>query len=132
MHKKGLHAKALHDFNEAIKMDPKLANAFLGRGWTHESLKQYDDAIKDFEEAIHFDAKMHNAYHGKGGALYDKGMYPQALEAFNKVIELAPKFANAYSWRALVHDKLGHPAEAAADRRREAELKEEERKAKRP
>ena len=52
---KGAPEKAIADYDEAIRLDPKYADAFFNRGgvWYHK--KEYDKAIADYDEAIRLD-----------------------------------------------------------------------------
>ena len=39
--------KALADFNRVILLEPRYTSAYAYLGWTHEELKEYDQAISD-------------------------------------------------------------------------------------
>ena len=58
--------KAIADFNEAIRLDPKLALAFTDRGNAWRAKKEYDKAIADFNEVIRLDPKNAWAYNSRG------------------------------------------------------------------
>ena len=49
---KGDYDRAIADFTEAIRVDPKLATAFSNRGLAYEKKGSYDRAIADYNEAI--------------------------------------------------------------------------------
>jgi tetratricopeptide (TPR) repeat protein len=42
-------------YNEAIRLDPKFVNAYLGRGNALSNKQEYDKAIADDNEAIRLD-----------------------------------------------------------------------------
>jgi len=94
---KGEHARALEDYNEAIKNNPDYPLAFNKRGWANLETENYDQAIKDFEKVIQFkpdDAgpkqNLANAYM-KCGIDYDKKGDPDnAAKNFKKAWELNP------------------------------------------
>lgn len=48
---------AIKDYDEAIKLDPKFANAFNSRGSAYFEKGQYDRAILDYDQAIRLDPK---------------------------------------------------------------------------
>ena len=50
--KKGDHDKAIADFTEAIRLNPKDAEAYYSRGGAYGEKGDYDKAIADFTEAI--------------------------------------------------------------------------------
>ena len=49
--------KAIADYTEAIRLDPKNARAYTNRGGLGRQ-EEYDKAIADFTEAIRLDPKM--------------------------------------------------------------------------
>jgi tetratricopeptide (TPR) repeat protein len=46
------YTRAIEDCDQAIRLDPKLANAFAGRGSAYRANNEFDRAIRDFDEAI--------------------------------------------------------------------------------
>ena len=49
---KGEYDRAISDFTEAIRLDPKLASAYYNRGIAYENKGEHDKAIADYTEAI--------------------------------------------------------------------------------
>ena len=49
--------KAINDYNEAIRLDPKNAQAWSNRGNTQFEKGEYEKAINDYSEAIHLEPK---------------------------------------------------------------------------
>ena len=60
--------KAIADFTEVIRLDPKAAHAYTGRGGAWSERAEYDKAIADFTEAIRLDPKDADAYTDRGEA----------------------------------------------------------------
>ncbi len=58
----GRYAEAVQELTQAIRLDPKLAQAYNARGYAHLMLKQYGAAIADFDEAIRLQPGYQNAY----------------------------------------------------------------------
>ena len=50
-HKKGEYDKAVADYNEAIRLDPKDGQAYYGRGLAYEEKGDKTNAEKDFAQA---------------------------------------------------------------------------------
>jgi tetratricopeptide (TPR) repeat protein len=102
--KKGVEAlgkkeydKAIKDFTDAIRLDPKNAAAYRYRGHAHFKKKEYDRAIKDFTDAIRLGPKFITAYFGRGLAYYFKKEYDKAIRDYTQAIRLDPKDAPAYT-----------------------------------
>lgn len=49
------HQKALDDYTEVIKLQPKNSHAYFGRAFAYKALKNYDEAAEDFEKAKSLD-----------------------------------------------------------------------------
>ena len=49
---KGEFDRAIADYNEAIRLNPRYATAFNNRGLAWSSKKNYDNAIGDFDKAL--------------------------------------------------------------------------------
>ena len=60
--------KAIADFSEAIRLDPKDATAYYNRGIAWAGKNEYDKAIADYSEAIRLDPKDASAYINRGAA----------------------------------------------------------------
>jgi len=58
--------RAIADFDQAIKLDPKSAIAFANRGWTYLNKREYDRAIADLDKATALDSNLYAAYTGVG------------------------------------------------------------------
>src|ERR1700738_636490 len=60
------HAQAIAQFNEAIRLDPKFANAYVMRGNCYSESGEQQKALADFSEAIRLDPKPAHAYISRG------------------------------------------------------------------
>jgi tetratricopeptide (TPR) repeat protein len=109
------HDKAIADFNEAIRLDPKFASAYSNRGVAWYNKKEYDKANADFNEAIHIDSKYVFSYKNRGYAWSETKEYDKAIADYNEAIRLAPKYALAYYYRGKAWDHKKEYDKAIAD-----------------
>ena len=77
--------RALDYFNRAIALQPDLATAYNGRGWTLSALNRMPQALRDFERSIELDPDSKDAYINISLALYHLGRYADALRYLDVV-----------------------------------------------
>jgi tetratricopeptide (TPR) repeat protein len=99
---KGEFEKALPDCDNAIGIDPQLANAFSNRCWAYADRDDFEKAIADCNEAIRLNQNHQNAWHTRGYAHYKKSEYELAMNDLNQAIRLDEKYPNPYRYRALI------------------------------
>ncbi len=102
----GDYDRAIADHTQAIRIDPKYANAFVARALAWEGKKDIDRAAADYSEAIRLEpglAATATAYHNRGVIWLNKKDYDRAIADLREAIRLDPKFANAYHSRAIAY-----------------------------
>lgn len=107
--------RAITDYTEAIRLDPKDATFYINRGAAYESKRQYDRAIADYNKAILLDPQNALAFNNRGSAYVGKGQYDRAIADYNKAIQLDPKDANAFYNRGTVYNSKRQYDRAIAD-----------------
>jgi tetratricopeptide (TPR) repeat protein len=115
---KGDYRGALADYNQAIALEPKSANAYNNRGvLKNEKLTDFQGALADYNQAIAIDPKNINAYNNRGNLKNEKLNDVQgALADFNQAIVIDPKNAYAYTNRGnLKYYKLNDVQGALTD-----------------
>jgi tetratricopeptide (TPR) repeat protein len=97
--------QAIEAFTQAIKLDPKLADAYFFRGGVYARKRPPDlnKAIADFGEAIRLNPRQPMGYHDRGVAYAQQGDFNRALVDLNDAIRLDPKMGVAYVTRAMVY-----------------------------
>ena len=141
--KKGELDKAVADYTDAIRLDPKDAAAHAARGDVYRKKGELNKAIADYTEAIRLDPKNAAAHAARGVAYrmeaesdkaiadYIEVINPQDAEAYamrgeqgdfdkaiadcTEAIRLDPKWAEAYYDRGSAYEKKGDKAKAEAD-----------------
>ncbi len=77
---KGAYDHAIAEFDQAIEINPKYAEAYFGRGIVYLVKGAYDDAIVDLNKALEIDPKFARAYYKRGVAYAHKKQYDKAWE----------------------------------------------------
>lgn len=99
--------KAIAEFDEAIRIDPKNSYA-----WALKN--DFDRAIRDYDEAIRLDPTDADYRSFRGGAWVDKKNFDKAIDDFQEAIRLEPKNRLANSCLPLAFASRGS---AALDRK---------------
>jgi tetratricopeptide (TPR) repeat protein len=94
--KRGDLDRAVADFNEAIRLDPKLAYPYNERGDSYKAKGDFDRAGADFNEAIRLDPKFASAYNSRGNVYLHNRDFDRAIADYNEAIRLDPKSVIAY------------------------------------
>ena len=109
--RKGDQEGARNDFNKAIELAPKAADAYYNRGILKTEINNLEGAIDDYNKAIELDPYHYKAYQNRA---YVKSLmkdWAGAIMDYDKSIEINPKNEDAYFNRANVKndrkDKLG-------------------------
>ena len=112
---KGDFKGAIVDYTEAIRLNPRYAEAYGTRGIVRYLLFDYQGAINDYNLALKINPNDAQAYNNRGLARSDSGDYKGALADFNQAIKINPKDPQAYYNRGLVHILLEDKQGAIAD-----------------
>jgi len=122
---KGHLEEATEHYNQVLKLNPNLAEAYFNRGFAYDKLNQYERAIEDYNRAIELNPEFTDAYNGRGVAYGEKGGFDSAIEDFDKAIEFNPDSVGAYSNRGAAYYMKGEFDTAIADFNKAIELNPE-------
>lgn len=111
---KGDYDNAIADFDDAIRLDPKLAMAYNFRGLIYWRKREYDLAIKEYDEAIRLNPKLAVAYGNRGEAYARKGEFDRAIGDYDVTLRLDPNSA-PYNGRGFAYKQMGNFDRAILD-----------------
>jgi lipoprotein NlpI len=119
---KGDHDKAIADFDEALKLEPKNASVYNNRGNARSDKGEGDAAMADFEAALKINPRYAAAYFNRGNALAATGETDRALKDYDAAIKNNKRNVNAYIARGALFLANGASAKARADMKQAARL----------
>ena len=91
--------RAIRDLDEAIRLNPKFVNLYIGRAVIYNKKGDFDQAIRDFGKAIRLDPKDAGNYVDRAVAYNKKHHYEMAIRDLDEAIRLNPRNAVAYHYR---------------------------------
>lgn len=110
---KGDFGRAIADFTEAIRLDPKDVWAHHDRGLAYAAKGDFDRAIADYSEAVRLDPKDALGYANRGRANLYSGALPKALADLNQASKMDPKDAYTALWIDIVNKRGNLPSRLA-------------------
>jgi tetratricopeptide (TPR) repeat protein len=78
--------EAVELYDQAVKTDPELPDAYLGRAVSLNRLEKYPEALKDYNKVIELDDTFIPAYNGRANVLVRQNKYSEAKKDFEKVM----------------------------------------------
>jgi protein O-mannosyl-transferase len=92
---------ALADYNLAIGLDKKFAEALSNRGILYSTIGQYKNALKDYDEALRLNPKFADAYYNRGILNLTTGQFDKAIKDFTEAINIDPDMADYFNNRGV-------------------------------
>ena len=111
----GQYDRAIHNFDRAIRLNPKYAAAYYNRGTAYMRNGDPDRAIDDFGYAISLDPKLDVVFISRGLIYFNRGEYDRAISDFDRAIQLKPTSAESYYLRGLALTNKGDSERAIED-----------------
>jgi tetratricopeptide (TPR) repeat protein len=110
--------RALAEYQQAVKEDPKDAETLTSLGYFHYNRGEWAQAEENLRHALTLNPKLSRAWVNLGLTLGEQGQYPQSLEAFRKAVSEA----EAHSNLAFIYTTQGKREDAKQEYRRALEL----------
>ncbi len=105
--KKGNYDKAIADFEEAIRIDPKDQMPRINRRIAWNLQKAWDKIIADCDTSIAENRRDADLFNWRGHSFFQKQDYDKALADYEEAIRLDPKFQVPRNNRRSVWEKKG-------------------------
>ncbi len=94
---KGDYARAIADYDQAIRLNSESALIFNNRGTAYQhrgdyerAIQDYEQAIKDYDEAITLDPDYQLAFYNRAFARFDQGLFTASVPDFARAVQLDP------------------------------------------
>lgn len=111
----GYYKGAVEDYTNALNIDPKDAEIWLGRGLAREKLKDYEGAFSDYTRAIDIREDFFKAWINRGNVLYKLERYSDAIDDFNVALIYQANYAPAVYNRAMAKMRMKDKQGACED-----------------
>ncbi|HEY6290433.1 MAG TPA: tetratricopeptide repeat protein [Terriglobia bacterium] len=116
--------EALKRYQEAIRIDPQYAVAYIYCGNALFRLKRYEEATQNYEKATKLpNADYGTAFNGWGDTLLGLKKYEEAAEKYREAVKTNPESAAAFNGLGRVFVEKRRYSEAAGQFKRAADLK---------
>ncbi|MFB2768251.1 tetratricopeptide repeat-containing serine protease family protein [Pelatocladus sp. BLCC-F211] len=109
---------AIADYTQAIRLNPKYAQAYYQRGIVQLNLYDRENAAKDLQTATKLFLEQGNQVEGYNSQAVARTIlkdYQGAIAAYTQSIKLNPEDAQAYNKRGNAYSDLGEKQKAIAD-----------------
>jgi len=112
---RGEFSEALRQIDDALKINPNVADAHNNRGNALKKLNRPEQALASYDRAIALKPDDAATFNNRGSALKELEQLEEALADFDQAIELRPAFAEAFNNRGNVCRELERFDEALSD-----------------
>ncbi len=105
-------AEAAKTYQQALKLDPSIAEIHFNLGSVYGHLGRSVEAIASYRKALSLKPNLDAAWFNLGYALQQQGQYAEAADCYRKAISLQPGFYEAHGNLGVVLQKQGRLDEA--------------------
>ena len=98
---------AIESYDQAIKINPKYADAHLNKGSVLQKNGEFDAAMESFNKALSINPYHSIAHFNMGNALNEKSELDASVESYEKAIKIKPDYAEAYFNMGIVLENKG-------------------------
>ncbi|MEL6496821.1 MAG: DnaJ domain-containing protein [Cyanobacteria bacterium J06623_7] len=116
------YRQAIEDYSQAIKLNPRFADAYLKRCEMRYKLGDNQGVLNDCHEVFNIDPTIAKAYYYQGRARYSLGSIEAAIESYNSAISQDQEYPQAYYYRGIAYKEFRQTDSAVDDLNKAAEL----------
>ncbi|WP_019509104.1 DnaJ domain-containing protein [Pleurocapsa sp. PCC 7319] len=116
------YQRAIEDYTQAIRLDPKFIDAYLKRCEMRYKLGNNQGVLDDCYQIFSIDSKVAKAHYYQGRARYSLGYTEPAIESYSLAIAQDNHYPQAYYYRGIAYKDLQVADSAIQDLNQAAEL----------
>ena len=109
------YRRALEDYDEAIRLEPKRAAFWNARCWHRAIVGEFQPALADCNEALKLEPKSATALDSRGFVHLRMNRWNAAIDDYNAALKLDASLPSALYGRALAKEKTGRAVSARSD-----------------
>jgi adenylate cyclase len=109
-----LRAEVLKESDEALRLQPNLAEAHVARGNVLAALGRKQEADASFQQAVQLAPGLRDAWYFRARFLFSIGRYADSAASFEAAAERDPDDYDSLNLASMQYNKLGQPAKALA------------------
>jgi tetratricopeptide (TPR) repeat protein len=121
--RKGQTDEAIRQYQEALRLKPKLAEVHNNLGNLFSKKGQTDEALRQFQEATRLKPELAEAHYNLGNAFCEKGQTDEAIRQYQAALRLKPDYAEAHYNLGNVVCEKGQTDEAVSQYEEAVRLK---------
>jgi tetratricopeptide (TPR) repeat protein len=105
----GETAKALADYDQALRLNPMFSEAYFNRAFVRYRLGRHQEALKDYDRLLSLEPVLASGYFNRSFAWAAMGRYDKAVADVQKALELSPSNSNYMEQLQEWKDSLAAP-----------------------
>ncbi len=97
---------AIAAYNQALQIQPDLADTWNNRGVVLTRMQRYPEAIASYEQATTLRPNYPDAWNNRGVVLLELQKYQEAIGCYEQAIQAKPDYADAWNNRGVAFSKM--------------------------
>lgn len=118
LEEKGRFAEAMAEYNRAIELNPKSADAYYNRALLYQRQGNSKAAFADFDKILAINPNYSQPYYGRGLIYSAQGQDDKAIAEYTKAIGNNLNYGLAYYKRCMLYNSKGEYRKALDDARK--------------